>query len=131
MSGPSTLLPFQPATMSTAQLAAVSYLARYSGRTHALYASHLPPGDAGRLLNESRDFLVADVTPWQCGPKGAPRGVVVKRGGASRVWEWRRRPRRPSVTRRLVPGEVGMRQPSSPRGGTVDLSYQIGRPRSM
>ena len=27
MSGPTTLLPFQPATMSTAQLAAVSYLA--------------------------------------------------------------------------------------------------------
>jgi hypothetical protein len=38
MSGPSTLLPFQPATMTSAQLAAVSYLARYSGRTHALYA---------------------------------------------------------------------------------------------
>ena len=32
MSIPTTLLPFQPATMSTAQLAAVSYLARYSGR---------------------------------------------------------------------------------------------------
>lgn len=41
MSGPTTLLPFQPATMSTAQLAAVSYLARYSGRTHALYAYQL------------------------------------------------------------------------------------------
>src|SRR3954466_6788262 len=34
-------LPFQPATMSTAQLAAVSYLARYSGRTHTLYAFQL------------------------------------------------------------------------------------------
>lgn len=41
MSAPSTLLPFQPATMSTAQLAAVSYLARYSGRTHVLYAFQL------------------------------------------------------------------------------------------
>ena len=41
MSSPTTLLPFQPATMSTAQLAAVSYLARYSGRTHALYAYQL------------------------------------------------------------------------------------------
>ena len=41
MSAPTTLLPFQPATMSTAQLAAVSYLARYSGRTHALYAFQL------------------------------------------------------------------------------------------
>ena len=41
MSGPTTLLPFQPATMSTAQLAAVSYLARYSGRTHSLYSYQL------------------------------------------------------------------------------------------
>ena len=39
MSAPTTtLLPFQPATMSTAQLAAVSYLARYSGRTHLEYS---------------------------------------------------------------------------------------------
>src|SRR3954452_19446868 len=41
MSGPITLLPFQPSTMSTAQLAAVSYLARYAGRTHVLYESQL------------------------------------------------------------------------------------------
>ncbi len=41
MSASTTLLPFQPATMSTAQLAAVSFLARYSGRTHALYAYQL------------------------------------------------------------------------------------------
>ena len=41
MSAPTTILPFQPATMSTAQLAAVSYLARYSGRTHSLYAYQL------------------------------------------------------------------------------------------
>lgn len=39
MPAPSTiLLPFQPATMLTAQLAAVSYLARYAGRTHGVYA---------------------------------------------------------------------------------------------
>jgi len=41
MSGPTTLLPFQPATMTGAQLAAVSFLARYSGRTHNLYAYQL------------------------------------------------------------------------------------------
>ena len=41
MSGPTAILPFQPATMSTAQLAAVSYLARYAGRTHTLYAYQL------------------------------------------------------------------------------------------
>ena len=38
---PTSILPFQPATMSTAQLAAVSYLARYSGRTHVLYSLQL------------------------------------------------------------------------------------------
>ena len=32
------LLPFQPDSMTPAQLAAVSYLARYSGHTHGLYA---------------------------------------------------------------------------------------------
>jgi site-specific recombinase XerC len=36
-----TLLPFQPDAMTPAQGAAVSYLARYSGHTHALYASQL------------------------------------------------------------------------------------------
>ena len=41
MSAPITLLPFQPASMSTAQLAAVSFLARYSGRSHHLYQFQL------------------------------------------------------------------------------------------
>ena len=41
VSSPTSVLPFQPATMSTAQLAAVSYLARYAGRTHVMYASQL------------------------------------------------------------------------------------------
>jgi integrase/recombinase XerD len=41
MSGSTALLPFQPMSMSTAQLAAVSYLARYSGHTHDLYAYQL------------------------------------------------------------------------------------------
>ena len=36
-----TLLPFQPEAMGRAQLAAVSYLARYSGHTHTLYAYQL------------------------------------------------------------------------------------------
>jgi integrase/recombinase XerD len=36
-----TLLPFQPDAMTPAQRVAVSYLARYSGHTHALYASQL------------------------------------------------------------------------------------------
>jgi integrase/recombinase XerD len=41
MSTPTTLLPFQSTTMSTAQLAAVSFLARYSARTHSLYSYQL------------------------------------------------------------------------------------------
>jgi integrase/recombinase XerD len=36
-----TLLPFQPGSMTPAQLAAVSYSARYSGHTHTLYAYQL------------------------------------------------------------------------------------------
>ena len=39
MSASHTLLPFQPASMSTAQLAAVSFLARYSGNTRTGYAA--------------------------------------------------------------------------------------------
>ena len=35
------LLPFQPDSMTPAQLAAVSHLARYSGHTHSLYAYQL------------------------------------------------------------------------------------------
>lgn len=41
MSTTTMVLPFEPATMSSAQLAAVSFLARYSGRTHELYAFQL------------------------------------------------------------------------------------------
>jgi integrase/recombinase XerD len=35
------LLPFQPDSMTRAQVAAVSYLARYSGHAHSLYAYQL------------------------------------------------------------------------------------------
>lgn len=41
MATSTTLFPYQPTSMSAAQLAAVSYLARYSGQTHVLYASQL------------------------------------------------------------------------------------------
>lgn len=41
------LLPFQPDAMTPAQLAAISYLARYSGHTHALYAYQLRRWFAG------------------------------------------------------------------------------------
>ncbi|WP_185747121.1 hypothetical protein [Humibacillus xanthopallidus] len=39
MSAPTTLLPFHLATMTSARLAAVWYLARYCRRTHALDGS--------------------------------------------------------------------------------------------
>lgn len=41
MATSTTLFPYQPTSRSAAQLAAVSYLARYSGQTHVLYASRL------------------------------------------------------------------------------------------
>jgi integrase/recombinase XerD len=41
MTATTMLLPFQPSTMTPAQLAAVSFLARYSGRTHASYTDDL------------------------------------------------------------------------------------------
>jgi Phage integrase, N-terminal SAM-like domain len=52
MSDSTTLLPFQPRSMSTAQLAAVSYLARYSGHTQELYAYQLRRWFAWRQINE-------------------------------------------------------------------------------
>ncbi|KJK12727.1 hypothetical protein UB45_05065 [Terrabacter sp. 28] len=41
MTSSTILLPFQAASMSQSQLAAVSFLARYAGRTHSLYALQL------------------------------------------------------------------------------------------
>ncbi len=41
MSNPTRLLPFQPRSMTKAQLAAVSFLARYTGHTHVLYSYQL------------------------------------------------------------------------------------------
>jgi hypothetical protein len=54
MSGATTLLPFQPSRMSTAQLAAVSFLARYSGRTHALHAFQLSGSPGARAMGWTR-----------------------------------------------------------------------------
>ena len=42
MPAESRLLPFQPTTTTAAQLATVSFLARYAGHTHELYAYQLP-----------------------------------------------------------------------------------------
>jgi site-specific recombinase XerD len=40
----STMLPFQPGSMTPAQLAAVSYPVRYAGHTHSVYACGLRRG---------------------------------------------------------------------------------------
>lgn len=40
-SSSTVLLPLPPSSMSPAQLAAISYLARYTGATHAPYAAQL------------------------------------------------------------------------------------------
>ena len=50
------LMPFQPEQMNPGQLDAVSYLARYSGHTHTLYAASLAAGSAGARSTDS--------TPW-------------------------------------------------------------------
>lgn len=51
MPGTTALLPFQPTEMSEAQLAAVSYLARYSGHSPVV---RLPATTLVRLVREQR-----------------------------------------------------------------------------
>jgi integrase/recombinase XerD len=46
------LLPFKPDAMTPAQLAAVSYLARYTGHTHDLYAYQMRPWFAWCQAND-------------------------------------------------------------------------------
>lgn len=75
MSDSTIILPFQPASMSTAQLAAVSYLARYSGHTHALYAYQL------------REWF-----SW-CEVHGLDPRAAVQRGACGVVHSPTRRPR--------------------------------------
>ena len=83
MSTTSRLLPFQPMSMTTAQLSAVSLLARYAGHTHALYSYQL-----------RRWF------EW-CGGNGLDPLVGIQRAhvelcirGLARPGSWRPRPTR-------------------------------------
>jgi hypothetical protein len=73
MSSPTNLLPFQPATMSTAQLAAKSYLARYAGHTHVLYAYRRANGSPGARATRS--------TRWS--GSNAPTSSSTSAGSAS------------------------------------------------
>jgi hypothetical protein len=51
-----TLMPFQPDVMTPAQLAAVSYLARYSGHTPTLCRDPGHRGDASHRRDCSKVF---------------------------------------------------------------------------
>jgi integrase/recombinase XerD len=57
MSDQSVLLSYQPTTMSTAHLPAVSYLARNAGHTHHLYAYQLKRWFAWCDTNELNPLL--------------------------------------------------------------------------
>ena len=90
---PRTLLPFQPASMTPAQLAAVSFLARYTGGTHHLYAYQLrrwfawcqsnaidPPAQAcrSRGLRTSRRCVTPRTgSPTTTSPRFGPLGAAV------------------------------------------------------
>ena len=63
------LLPYQPTTMSTAQLAAVSYLARFAGHTHHLYAYQLNrwfASGSSRSPRPSPSIAAPSPTCWSC-----------------------------------------------------------------
>ena len=97
MSTPTTLLPFQPASMSTAQLA-VSFLARYSGRTHHLYTFRLRERFAwcernglDPLVGVQRARRAVHPRAGRARPDGLERGVddvqrprLLQRAGARR-----------------------------------------------
>lgn len=83
MASTSRLLPFQPMSMTTAQLAAVSFLARYAGRTHELYAYRL-----------RRWFEGARATGWtRWSGSNAPTSSCTSAVWARRA-PWRLRPTR-------------------------------------
>ncbi len=82
MTTSTVLLPFQPSNMSAAQLAAVSFLARYSGRTHSLYEFQLRDWFAWcerNGLDPLRDIQRAHVELYirQLGDRGLMDSTVV------------------------------------------------------
>ena len=71
----STLLPFQPGSMTPAQLAAVSYLARYSGHTHQLYTVQLRRWLSGVTPTDWTRWSGSSVPTSSCtSATSAPRG---------------------------------------------------------
>lgn len=60
------LLPFQPDAMTPAQLAAISFLARYSGPTHALYAAQLRRWFGWCDDNGLDPWLASSGPTWNC-----------------------------------------------------------------
>jgi hypothetical protein len=137
MSSPTTLLPFQPATMSTAQLAAVSFLARYSGRSHRLYQLQLREWFAWCGRN-ALDPLVGiqpcarravHPQPGRARPDGLIRGVDDERGPRLLPLRAHRRarPGRPGGVRPAAEGSA--RRVPHPRPGPARADpVPAGRP---
>lgn len=93
---PRELMPFQPAHMTPAQLAAVSFLARYSGPTHHLYAYQLrrwfawcETNGIDALIGVERahvELYIRSLT------ESGPDGLI---GGHADAWDTRILPLRP------------------------------------
>jgi hypothetical protein len=74
------VFPFQPETMTPAQLAAESFLARYAGHTHELYANNCGAGSSGANATASTRWLAFSV-------RTSSSPSVISASGVS----WRRR----------------------------------------
>jgi hypothetical protein len=60
------LVPFQPDSMSRAQLAAVSYLARYSGDTHRCAPTNSGGGSSGARPIAWTRSKGSNARTWRC-----------------------------------------------------------------
>ena len=69
------LLPFQPDVLTPAQLAAVSYLAGYSGHTHDLYADQLRRWFAWCEKTDWTRWSTSSGRTWSCSSATSARPV--------------------------------------------------------
>ena len=72
MSPTASPLPWQPDGLTPAQIAAVSYLARYSGPTHALYAYQLRRWFGWCKSNGLEPLTGVQQPTWSCTSAGSP-----------------------------------------------------------
>lgn len=66
MSTTTALLAYRPDAMTPARLAAVSYLARYTGHTHALYAFSCVAGSRGVRATAWTRWSGSSEPTWSC-----------------------------------------------------------------